>query len=63
MVVMEVIIIMLVVMDNGQTALYCRTNTILVNNGQIGGGGGGSGGGPWAQCVYVKHWTKSMYER
>ena len=22
---------------NGQTALYCRTNTILVNNGQIGG--------------------------
>ena len=29
---------------NGQTALYCRTDTILVNNGQIGGGGGGGGG-------------------
>ena len=37
---------------NGQTALYCRTNTILVNNGQIGGGGGGGGGGRGAQCVY-----------
>ena len=38
---------------NGQTALYCRTETILVNSGQIGGGGGGGGGGRGAQCVYV----------
>ena len=37
---------------NGQTALYCRTDTILVNNGQIGGGGGGGGGGRGGQCVY-----------
>ena len=34
---------------NGQTALYCRTDTILVNNGQIGGGGGGGGGGRGGQ--------------
>ena len=44
---------------NGQTALYCRTNTILVNNGQIGGGGGGGGGGRGAQCVYVNTGQKA----
>ena len=52
---MEAIIIMLVVMVNGQTALYCRTDTILVNNGQIGGGGGGGGGG-----VEVNAFTKTL---
>ncbi len=38
---------------NGQTALYCRTTTTLVNSGQIAGGGGGGGGGRGAQCTYV----------
>ena len=39
--------------QSGQTALYVRTNTTLVNSGQIGGGGGGGGGGRGAQCTYV----------
>ena len=39
--------------QGGQTALYVRTNTTLVNSGQIAGGGGGGGGGRGAQCTYV----------
>ena len=39
--------------QGGQTALYVRTDTTLVNSGQIAGGGGGGGGGRGAQCTYV----------
>ena len=35
--------------QGGQTALYVRTDTTLVNSGQIAGGGGGGGGGRGAQ--------------
>ena len=38
--------------QNGQTALYCRTQTFMINDGQIGGGGGGGGGGRGGQCTY-----------
>ena len=38
--------------QGGQTALYVRTDTTLVNSGQIAGGGGGGGGGRGAQCTY-----------
>ena len=39
--------------QGGQTGLYVRTETTLVNSGQIAGGGGGGGGGRGAQCTYV----------
>ena len=39
--------------QGGQTALYVRTDTTLVNSGQIAGGGGGGGGGRGAHCTYV----------
>jgi len=38
--------------QNGQTSLYVRTQTSMINNGQIGGGGGGGGGGRGGQCTY-----------
>ena len=38
--------------QNGQTALYVREDSLLINNGQIAGGGGGGGGGRGGQCTY-----------